>query len=68
MVRKPIGSRPVLYKGKDVKNINQDGWSDAKKDVFNGIVERARSMGKSARVAKWDLLTTIDVTIKQSEK
>ena len=51
MARKPIGSRPVLYKGEDYRNANQEGWSDAKKALFEDIVGYMQSQGRSAAVA-----------------
>ena len=66
--RKPLGARPVLYKGKSLENAVQEDWSEEKREIFFDLAERQTRMGESASVAKEKLQTEYDIAIKQNER
>ena len=68
MARKPIGARPVLYKGEDYRNADKEGWSDAKKVLFDDIVGKMRSMGRTAFGAMEDIWSQGNHLVQLSER
>ena len=64
MTRKPMGSKPVLYKGEDYRQVNQRGWSEAKKWAFEAIVTGMRDAGRSEYWAKQTTLSDINHLIQ----